>query len=222
MSKIDDLTEAVAILAGRVAALEARQPPAPRAAPMPAPAAGDEGVRIFAGQDLVDAGYARGNSFAMPSDIELQRLQAVVHTAYPMLRPDLSPPQWADRNAREDLEAFKTAFCRLAEINRVDQLDTKRSTISWIQEAEDWLRVRGRGGHITAQAFVAALVAHGDIKFTAPDAFPYELNFGLDLYHGRPGRDAWRKVLSSGWSPMPTVISKTSAPASPSTVRLVG
>jgi hypothetical protein len=157
----------------------------------------------------------------LPSDAELMELRRVVNLAYPRFAFTPSGPKWAAIEEREDVAGFRTAFAYLATLARVEKpLATKYATSWWITGCEAWARDVSLPTTIPGRAFIAALVAHGDIAFTALDDYPV---FGLAAGdHGRRYAQRWREVLAGR---VPEAIPKPGprpAPPSPSQLIMVG
>jgi hypothetical protein len=157
----------------------------------------------------------------LPSDAELMELRRIVNLAHPKLAFVATGPRFADIEEREDVAGFRTAFAYLATLARVEKpLATKYATSWWLTGAEGWARDVGLPTTIPGRAFIAALVAHGDIAFTALDDYPV---FGLAVGdHGRRYAQRWRDVLAGH---LPEAVAKPGpppAPPSPSQLLLVG
>lgn len=161
------------------------------------------------------------SSFVMPSDAELNRLREIVGLHYPDLIDSSGPAFSGSKSARmQDWnDQFKLAFLALGNMRRLDQPDHKRYASHWIEEAEIWLRPRGKSTTLRFGPFTAALLAHGDIPFSGLCMSGQVPEFGLSLYVGREARDAWRHVLSSGRILPMSAVKTPMAPAAP--VRVV-
>jgi hypothetical protein len=211
MTQIDELTASVAALAARVAALErGAAPPKIILAPE------EDGVRILTGR------AASGESrLLLPSDEELRRLREIVAAAYPHLAFRPRNERYATADEAEDHRGFASAFAWLAEQARSDQLDTRKATGWYVDGANNQLRDRGLSAEISGRTFVAALVAHGDIPFTALDDYPV---FGLTHFGaGRPYSQKWREVLALGKILAPVAKpGPRPAPPSPTQLLIVG
>jgi hypothetical protein len=132
----------------------------------------------------------------------------------------------ADRIDRDDpdrlLRGFAACFRRVHNLGRSPTPNPKYAVSWWVDEAKTWLRSRGAiAGDVSGVAYIAAVLAAGDIPWVEHDLYRGQLfEAGLLPYGGRPASDAWKNVLTTG-----AVLSST-RPArpreAPSTVRLVG
>jgi hypothetical protein len=120
--------------------------------------------------------------FVMPDRHELARLMEIVREA----EPDL----------RFDDDEFRRAFWSTGQMWRADALDKGRYFVSYVDDATDMLRMRRQSG-ISGSAFLAAIIAHGDIMWQRSDpALGVTLEVALDKNHGRPCSNRWRAILS--------------------------
>jgi hypothetical protein len=148
----------------------------------------------------------------LPTEDEFRRLLEIVLTRYPELRP----------SDTQGFEAeFRAAFQFLAHTGRREKLDRDHGLLFWIDTARTWLRdhkiasgVLGIGG----TAFVAAVIASGDILYTSPYEFPH-ISFGLVPYGGGiEAKDWWKRALAGTLlEPMPAL--NPTAVASPARVQ---
>ena len=142
--------------------------------------------------------------FKMPSDEQLRQLDDIVVRVYPKLG-------LARDAIGEEIElrarAFKNSFLAVAYLGRRDAPETKNahSLAWWLGYVRDWLAESDvLNGDITQPAFVAAIVAHGDVPFFPLTRYPFDVSLGLMIgYAGRRATDAWRAVLESGQPPAP-------------------
>jgi hypothetical protein len=213
--QIETLAATVAALEQRVAVLESR--PAVQAPRAPRPVEPELRIEFLGtGQRWV---------VEIPPDDELQRLRATVDAAYPELAFRPRGERWADADAAADFHAFKIAFEYLATLSRIDALQTRYATSWWVSGAEGWARDIGRSAMITRAPFIAALLAHGDIRYSRLDE-PHSVAFGLA--EGAAGRRydpaSWRRVLAGGGllAPVPLPSNRTPAAPSPSRVFAAG
>jgi len=124
---------------------------------------------------------------SLPSDEEFPLLLQRVLARYPSLRPD---------DERGFLGEFKQALTFCHHHGRRREIDRERSLGWWIDTCRTWCRQHGVPGYpVSSQAFVAAIIAAGDVQFTDPDepGFSCALQFGGG---GHPSGDWWRRVLS--------------------------
>jgi hypothetical protein len=101
---------------------------------------------------------------------------------------------------------------------RTDQLAHRYAPTWWLTGAEAWARDYALPSTILGRAFIAAIVAHGDIPFTDLADYPI---FGLAVVGG-PGRqyaERWRDVLANRHVSRPTQKPGPRA-AAPSPVRV--
>ncbi len=135
---------------------------------------------------LLDPDGARqmhGN-FEMPGAAEMRALHRVVLGELPMLRADP--------------EVFAAAFQFVASLSRSNKMSAF-ANVTWIDRMCEWARARQLPEPNLA-AFVAALLAHGDVEHTVTALrFPYDLNYSLTTgAHRLPTGDGWKAVLASG------------------------
>jgi hypothetical protein len=175
MHRLDKLETELADIKARLAKIEPKAEPA-RAAEPPA-----QQVRILQ--------IPESPPIILPSQIERQRLRDIVLDFYPQLYPTSDDP--------DDFVAdFNLAFDRIAAAYRTDE-PGKYSVGWWTDECRDWGQLRGRGRGIRGGAFIAAVVAAGDVKFTIPDNAGNVWTMWLAPYGGgRRATLAWREVLN--------------------------
>jgi hypothetical protein len=132
---------------------------------------------------------------AMPTEAERGRILSIVFGTYPKLKPDWSNARWAQEDEAEFHLEFWAAFERIARLKRTDEMDQKHALSWWTAEAEQFFRHGGRPIDIRGPAFVAAVIAAGDVKFTPGDQLGNSWCFALSTYTGMPAIEAWRRVL---------------------------
>lgn len=128
----------------------------------------------------------------MPTDDELRQLAEAVLRTFPSLAPDTSNPRWRDMNIDEFHRGFCASFRRIASLNRTDEFDTRRGIRYFVDEAEEWLRLRGVPTDVRWPVYVAAAIAAGDVPFVL-DGGPF-VGLRLDGI-GRSATAAWRDIL---------------------------
>lgn len=130
----------------------------------------------------------------LPSLAELKKLLTIVRPHVP----------GADRIDRDDpdrlLRGFSTCFRRIANLGRSPTPNGKYALTWWVDECKTWLRARNAiGGDVTGAAYIAAVLAQGDVVWVEHDLYRGQLfEAGLLPYGGKPGGDAWKRVLESG------------------------
>jgi hypothetical protein len=121
-------------------------------------------------------------NFVMPDSDELARLIEIVREA----EPDLA----------FDDDSFKRAFWACGQMWRADALDKGRYFVSYVDDATDMLRMRRQSG-VTGSAFLAAIIAHGDVYWQREDpALGVVQAAALDKNHGRPCSNRWRDIIT--------------------------
>jgi hypothetical protein len=124
----------------------------------------------------------------LPTDDEFERLLEVVLMRYPTLRP-------AHGEEAEFFSGFRAAFRFVQHHGRRAEPDRQRALGWWIDTARDWVSQNKIGAFpISGTAFVAAVIAAGDVSFSSPEepGFAIGLQFGGG---GIPSKDWWRRVL---------------------------
>ena len=94
-------------------------------------------------------------NFTMPDSDELARLMEIVREA----EPDL----------RFDDDDFRRAFWAVGQMWRAAEIDKSRYFVSYVDDASDLLRMR-RQSDVSGSALLAAVIAHGDIRWRRGDA----------------------------------------------------
>ena len=124
----------------------------------------------------------------MPNEQQFDRLLEIVVQHFPVLRP-----REDDFNAQ-----FRAAFIRLAHCGRRDKVDNERSLSWWCDDAREWCRRhRVNPSWINGSAFVAAVLAHGDIAYASLDGWPH-VALGLQFAGGgREPLEKWHTVLTA-------------------------
>ena len=126
----------------------------------------------------------------LPNDEQCRQLCDIVLQRYPSLRPR--------RGEEEEFAAeFRAAIRFVEHHGRRAQLDRDRGIGWWIDTARDWLSQHGGNSLIGGNAFIAAIVATGDVQHSDPR----EPGFVIGLQHTGGGRETsaqWHTVLSTG------------------------
>lgn len=134
-------------------------------------------------------------NFERPSADQLRGLARIVFGHYPKIEPC---------SERE----FALAFQAIGLMWRLPAPDTRQYFRSHVDSANDLLQRLGLGDiEIEGNAVLAAIVAHGDIKFRlANRAIGQMLEIGLSPLSGLPCStpNAWRAVLATGRLLSPT------------------
>ena len=103
----------------------------------------------------------RASRFVMPSPSELATLARFVRARWPAFGPH-------ERQDEDDYAAeFAAAFRALGYLNRTAEPDAKKALSYWIDTCRVWLRARGLDERMTAGSFMAAMIAHGDIRWSS-------------------------------------------------------
>lgn len=148
----------------------------------------DRGVRITY--------LAEPNAFQMPGEDDLKTLYEIVLNRCPYLCPSKQTRPFIDDNDRDGFKDFCNSFLRLGNLGRADKPNQKLALSWWLQECGDWLSPRSLPKISKADAFLAAVIAHGDIPYVAPANDGSTWEFALEPYsRGRRATDGWRKVL---------------------------
>jgi hypothetical protein len=181
------------------------------------PAPADEGVRIVP--------ISMVETSTVPTENELRALMkiAIARLAQMDCAPDFSGPR-AEEKQTEYFRQFCAGFRALGYISRSDVLDRKHALSYWVGVGEEVLRTqRADCGCQIGPAFIAAVIARGDVPFNDPREYPFVPEFGLrEFGMGAPATDAWRRVLASGKAPAPTPVKAPGNFNSPSHVRAAG
>ena len=120
--------------------------------------------------------------FTMPTREDLLRLADIIRAHYPkFVFPDVS---------------FAGAFKAIGMMARTETLDKTHYPSFWVEHAESLLR--GIGDYSDpGPGFLAAVIAHNDVKFSDFQNDGTVLEFGLNAFGiGRKAGDAWRRVLA--------------------------
>lgn len=156
--------------------------------------------------------------FVMPSMEELRKLFDIVISRYPHLRPQPYRDRFRHDADPDGFLSFCAFFFRIGHLKRTEQPNTKRAIGWWINEAEQFLSTAAGQKPEKGDAFVVAVIAHGDVGFIPYDGTVGQLwEFCLDPHSGRSATDEWRKVLA-GELPTP-MRSRYGAPAPVRTVQ---
>jgi hypothetical protein len=187
--EIAELKSQIAELNRRIGSKDASPAPAKIAPAMPEP----EGT-------TVSFPVAR-SAFVMPSQEEFRRLRDIVFAKFPKLNvtEGLVFRGDAEQNEQEYFKQFCASFRALGMLHRTAAPDRKRYVSYWIDTCEDWLKAAGNSTSISGLPFIAAVLAHGDIPYAGLFTEGCVFEVGLNAYRmGRPPRDAWKQVLSTG------------------------
>jgi hypothetical protein len=165
----------------RLAVVEART--APKLPPAQQPAV-EEGVRVS---------FPRTVSIQMPTVEEFKKLVRIVKAAHPSLVPTFGI---GDQSERQEFgNGFLGSFEIISGLKRTTTLD-KRDASHWARNATLFLDARGDRVDVSVAAFMAAVVAAGDIPYSIGE---YRSYVGLTYDGGAPASaDAWRRVLETG------------------------
>jgi hypothetical protein len=168
-------------LKARLAILEART--APKLPPAQQPAV-EEGVRVT---------FPRTVSIQTPTVEEFKKLVRIVKAAHPSLVPTFGI---GDQSERQQFgNGFLGSFEIIAGLKRTTALD-KRDASHWARNATLFLDARGDRVDVSVAAFMAAVVAAGDVQYSVGQ---YRCHVGLAYDGGAPATsDGWRRVLESG------------------------
>jgi hypothetical protein len=137
----------------------------------------------------------------MPSTDELHRLRDIVAAKLPRLNvtDGLVFRGDAQQNEAEYFKQFCASFRALGALHRTEKPDRKRYLSHWIEACEDLLKAVGNSTSISGLPFLAAALSHGDIPYAGLFTDGAVPELALHAYGiGRPPRDAWKKVLSTG------------------------
>src|SRR6516165_5080011 len=142
---------------------------------------------------------AEQTKFIKPTGSELRKIYNVVLKAYPQLGPHKSVAHaWTSVSEAEHYAGYASSFERLGFIGRTVQPDTRRYLGHWTSDCRVWLslhRPRRYYGNVGA-GFLAAVLAHGDVPFTAANpAQGVVWSLGLTTYGGTMATDKWKNVL---------------------------
>jgi hypothetical protein len=130
----------------------------------------------------------------LPNEAERARIITVVCNRYPTLLPS-ADSRWADSDRAEFSQNFARAFEWVSTQGRADEVDRTRYVDFWINQAEEYSRLRGWSGNIGGALF-AAVIGAGDVKFLPGNNQGDVWAIGLKTFGGRPATDAWRRVLA--------------------------
>ncbi len=130
--------------------------------------------------------------FAVPSAEQLARLQDIVLTAYPCLKPT---------SAQIDgFDSFLASFAAISMMPRTKDggLNLKYDRMTYIQRAETICQQLQIPGDITVRGFTAAIIASGDVSFAITvDRFPSDSGYGLADFHGVAATgEGWMNLLN--------------------------
>jgi hypothetical protein len=140
---------------------------------------------------LNDTGFGE-----MPTDKELASLLKIVLAAHADIARAAAPHV-------DFAEQFRNAFLAVGYLFRLDQPNSKRFFSAFVEDAGEWLVRLGRAP-VSGPAFLAAVIAHGDVPFRkADEQIGQLLEVGLDPYSGRRCKRGWRDILRGERSLLP-------------------
>jgi hypothetical protein len=123
----------------------------------------------------------------LPTDDEYRRLLAIVLDRYPILKPRADSSDYAAQ--------FRAAFIRLAHCGRRDVVDHKRGLSFWLDDCREFCdRHRIHPSWINGAPFTAAVIAHGDIRYTVED-WPHDFVCSVQFGGGGPSAKIGGGVL---------------------------
>jgi len=93
---------------------------------------------------------------------------------------------------------MRLSFIALTYFRRIPAPDHKRYVSHWLEEAEIVLGSMGRSETLRFAPFACAVIAHGDIQYTALSLDGEPLSLGLSKDVGAEAKDAWKRVLDRG------------------------
>jgi hypothetical protein len=214
--KNDTTLDRIAQLEADLAALKAQvAPAAPVKAAQPKPII-EEGTRVI--------NIAPRSEFIMPSTDELHRLRAIVAAKFPKLNvtDGLIFRGDAEQNEQEYFKQFCASFRALGALHRTERPDRKRYVSYWIDTCEDLLKAVGNSTSISGLPFIAAALSHGDVCYSGLFVEGSVLELGLNSFGiGKPPRDAWKRVLSTGHV-LPMILPPASRNYAPPPFQIVG
>jgi hypothetical protein len=193
--------ERIAVLEQELATLKEKVSPTPRlVAPVP---------------DQVTVSFPRTFSIQMPTIEEFKKLLKIVSSAHPSLVPTFGI---GDQSERQQFgNGFLGSFEIISGLKRTTTLD-KRDASHWARNATLFLDARGDRVDVSVAAFMAAVVAAGDVPYSVGK---YRCHVGLTYDGGAPATaDGWRRVLSSGQVRPATHFDPQPRVARPSDVRI--
>jgi len=139
-----------------------------------------------------------------PTEDEHLKLLSVVFGKIPGLRP-------AETRTAEFQADYRSAFEALRRVGRAEKPDPGKSVSWWIEE---FRYAHLLGAEVRSNAFLAAVLAHGDIPYVRGNGANISWELGLVLYgtSRRPTGDAWRKVLQTGELLRPSPLARPLTP----------
>ncbi len=148
------------------------------------------------------ATYASGFAFAMPAMDQLERLHKTVLESYPKLTEMPGRLETDDAPFRR----FVAAFRAVGMLGRTKELVDNISLSIYCDRSNEMLKSHKIYVELSGKAFLAAAIAHADIRFRPLDNYPYDISLGLEhrVNTGIPAGEAWRSVLVAGVAPQPT------------------
>jgi hypothetical protein len=133
---------------------------------------------------------ADDDKYQLPNDAEMRKLYEIALRRLPAL--GVQP----GADEEEFFRSFCGAFRYLGNKGRAAEINKKYSLSWWVGACARWCDDHRIGVPLNGPAFIAAVVAMGDIGYVIPDPSVGAVwEFALESYGGRPVTDAWRKVL---------------------------
>ncbi len=155
--EIAALNSQIAELQSRLTTLEAQQS---RRALSQAEAR-DEGVRIT---QVIDTGR-----FVMPSDEELRSLYETVLVHFPQLRPLPDNDRFGEDDDPDVFRDFTEAFEYIGNVERTKRPNSRYALSFFVDGCNQSLAARQKRRLYKVDAFLMAVLAHGDIPYTPAD-----------------------------------------------------
>ncbi|MEW6438012.1 MAG: hypothetical protein AB1508_12685 [Pseudomonadota bacterium] len=180
-------------LAAEVAALKAQNASLEKRLAALEPKAIAEGKPLEPGTKVHTIPTGIPDDFEMPTDQEFAKLEKAVVKAFPhLIEREYEPETFS--------KGFKAAFVGLAAMRRLDEPQSKWYPVAYKEECETRAKRAGLFSDINWYAFIAAVVAHGDVCYATKMELgvPQYIELGLrkDDF-GRPARGAtWRNSLT--------------------------
>ena len=133
---------------------------------------------------------ADDDKYPLPGDADMRKLCDIAR----LRLPQLGVQPGADGG--DFFQNFCAAFRYLGNKGRAAEPNKKYSHSWWVGACQRWLNDRGIRVAVSGPAFIAAVVAHGDIGYVIPDPSVGAVwEFAIESYGGQPASDNWRKVL---------------------------
>jgi hypothetical protein len=146
--------------------------------------------------EMVQHERAKWSGVDMPDDDALDKLLTIVSAAYPELKLAREQGRF-DISVRAHRREFKAAFYACGRLGRLSEPSSDRYFHNIVDDVNRVLSAR-RIADVEGDAVHAALVAHGDVLWRAPDAALGQLmEVGLArIGQGTPAVAKWRDILS--------------------------